>query len=425
MSTRPNIVLVLTDQQRRDTLGTYGNRFTETPAADAMAAAGMTFENAYTPWPVCTPARGTMWTGVYPHAHGLIENLYGVDDAFASHCTSHATVWTQLQRAGYLTAHFGKWHLGEKHPPFFDVWEESFNSRKGHWLDGRLDGKYRPDRQTDAATAFIARQQNAEKPFAMVLSFYPPHDPYSAPASFYEPYRGRGVPFAGYYAAVSALDHNLGRVRQALRDAGLAERTIVIFYSDHGDTFWYRPEGEHKFVCHDDAIRIPFLAEGPGIAPGSRNAAVIGLQDLTPTMLEIAGAPVPEDLHGRSLVPLLRGEADAGRQTAAYVENITHKNRIHQRAIRTDRWKLIASANGAHELFDLAADPEEELNIYLTPRDDGGFERFKHYPDQAPVIADLCERMAAEAARIGDAEGLDIIGEVQADIAPRLKALGR
>ncbi len=425
MSTRPNIVLVLTDQQRRDTLSAYGNRFTETPAADAMAAGGMTFENAYTPWPVCTPARGTMWTGVYPHAHGLIENLYGVDDAFASHCTSHETVWAQLQRAGYLTAHFGKWHLGEKHPPFFDVWEESFNSRKGHWLDGKLDGEYRPDRQTDAAAAFIARQQDAEQPFAMVLSFYPPHDPYSAPARFYEPYRGRGVPFAGYYAAVSALDHNLGRVRQALRDAGLAGNTIVIFYSDHGDTFWYRPEGEHKFVCHDDAIRIPFLAEGPGIAAGSRNAAAIGLQDLTPTMLEIAGAPLPDGLHGRSLLPLLRGEADSGRPASAYVENITHKSRIHQRAIRTDRWKLIASANGAHELFDLQADPEEELNIYLTPRDDGGFERFKHYPDQAPVIADLCERMTEAAARIGDAEGQEIIGVVQADIAPRLAALGR
>ncbi|MEZ5863097.1 MAG: sulfatase-like hydrolase/transferase [Geminicoccaceae bacterium] len=425
MSTRPNIVLVLTDQQRRDTLATYGNRFTETPAADAMAAAGMTFENAYTPWPVCTPARGTMWTGVYPHAHGLIENLYGVDDAFATHCTTHETVWAQLQRAGYLTAHFGKWHLGEKQPPFFDVWEESFNSRRGHWLDGKLDGEYRPDRQTDAATAFIAGQRHADRPFAMVLSFYPPHDPYSAPARFYAPYRGRGVPFAGYYAAVSALDHNLGRVRQALRDAGLAANTIVIFYSDHGDTFWYRPEGEHKFVCHDDAIRIPFLAEGPGIAPGSRAAAAIGLQDLTPTMLEIAGAPLPEGLHGRSLLKLLRGEADAGRPVDAYVENITHKSRIHQRAIRTDRWKLIASANGAHELFDLAADPEEELNIYLTPRDDGGFERFKHYPDQAPVIAGLCERMAAEAARIGDAEGLEIIGRVQADIGPRLAALGR
>ncbi len=425
MNTRPNIVLVLTDQQRRDTLSAYGNRFTETPAADAMAAGGMTFENAYTPWPVCTPARGTMWTGVYPHAHGLIENLYGVDDAFATHCTSHETVWAQLQRAGYLTAHFGKWHLGEKHPPFFDVWEESFNSRRGHWLDGKLDGEYRPDRQTDAATAFIAGQKNAEKPFAMVLSFYPPHDPYSAPARFYEPYRGRGVPFAGYYAAVSALDHNLGRVRQALRDAGLAANTILIFYSDHGDTFWYRPEGEHKFVCHDDAIRIPFLAEGPGIAPGSRNAVAIGLQDLTPTMLDIAGAPLPEGLHGRSLVPLLQGEADVVRPVDAYVENITHKSRIHQRAIRTDRWKLIASANGAHELFDLAADPEEELNIYLTPRDDGGFERFKHYADQAPVIAGLCERMTEEAARIGDTEGLEIIGRVQADIAPRLEALGR
>lgn len=425
MNERPNIVLVLTDQQRRDTLRTYGNRFTETPGADAMADSGMTFDAAYTPWPVCTPARGTMWTGVYPHAHGLIENLYGVDDAFASHCTDYETVWSRLQRAGYRTAHFGKWHLGEAQPPFFDVWEESFNSRKGHWLDGRLDDEYRPDRQTDAAIAFIHRQEGAEKPFALALSFYPPHDPYSAPARFYAPYRGRGVPFAGYYAAVSALDHNLARVRRALRDTGLAESTILLFYSDHGDTFWYRPEGEHKFVCHDDAIRIPFLAEGPGIAKGSRIAAPVGLQDLTPTMLEIAGAAIPEGLHGRSLLPLLRGEVPTDWPSDAYVQNITHKSRIHQRAIRTDRWKLIASATGAHELYDLAADPEEELNIYLTPRDDGGFERFRHYPDQAPVIADLCERMAREAGRIGDTEGLEIIEKVQADIAPRLTALRR
>lgn len=425
MNERPNIVLVLTDQQRRDTLRTYGNRFTETPGADAMADSGMTFDAAYTPWPVCTPARGTMWTGVYPHAHGLIENLYGVDDAFASHCTDYETVWSRLQRAGYRTAHFGKWHLGEAQPPFFDVWEESFNSRKGHWLDGRLDDEYRPDRQTDAAIAFIHRQEGAEKPFALALSFYPPHDPYSAPARFYAPYRGRGVPFAGYYAAVSALDHNLARVRRALRDTSLAESTVLLFYSDHGDTFWYRPEGEHKFVCHDDAIRIPFLAEGPGIANGSRIAAPVGLQDLTPTMLEIAGAAIPEGLHGRSLLPLLRGETADDWPSSAYVQNITHKSRIHQRAIRTDRWKLIASANGAHELYDLAADPEEELNIYLTPRDDGGFERFRHYPDQAPVIADLCERMAREAGRIGDTEGLEIIEKVQADIAPRLTALRR
>ena len=425
MNTPPNIVLVLTDQQRRDTLCAYGNRFTETPAADAMAAAGMTFDDACTPWPVCTPARGTMWTGVYPHAHGLIQNLYGVDDAFASHCTGHATVWSQLQRAGYRTAHFGKWHLGERQPPFFDVWEESFNSRKGHWLDGKLDGVYRPDRQTDAAIAFIDRQRAADRPFAMVLSFYPPHDPYSAPLRFYEPYRGRGVPFAGYYAAVSALDHNLGRVRQALRHAGLADDTFLFFFSDHGDTFWYRPEGEHKFVCHDDAIRIPFLAEGPGIARGARCPLPIGLQDLTPTMLDIAGIAVPRGLHGRSLLPLLGGEAPGDWRDCAYVQNITHKSRIHQRAIRTGRWKLIASANGAHELYDLEADPEEELNIYLTPRDDGGFERFRHYPDQAPVIADLCRRMKCEASRIGDAEGQKIIRLVEAEAAARLEASSR
>ena len=103
----------------------------------------------------------------------------------------------------------------------------------------------------------------------MVLSYYPPHDPYSAPKRFYEPYRGTGIPFAGYYAAVSALDHDLGAGSRGAAATGLADNTVVIYYSDHGDTFLYRREGEHKFVCHDDAIRIPFLVEGPGITPGT------------------------------------------------------------------------------------------------------------------------------------------------------------
>lgn len=423
MTDRPNIILVLSDQQRSDSLASYGNRFTVTPGTDAMAGAGKSFDSAFTPWPVCTPARGTMWTGVYPHRHQLIDNLYGVDNAFASHAEVKETVFDHLRNAGYLTAHFGKWHLGEAQPPFFDVWEESFNSRKGHWMDGLLDGEYRPDRQTDAAIDFLKSRKTETQPFAMVLSFYPPHDPYSAPKRFYEPYRGKGVPFAGYYAAVSALDEDLARVRAAVEESGLSDNTYVFYFSDHGDTFWYRREGEHKFVCHDDAIRIPFIVEGPGIKSSTRSDAPIGLQDLAPTMLDLAGANAPESMHGSSLKPLLLDqEADDWRDDY-FVQNITHVSKIEQRAIRTAGWKLIASANGDHELYDLEADPEEELNVYLTPRDDGGFQRFKHYPDYARVIEDLVARMKRWTEKIGDGRGSELAALVAADIAPRLSAL--
>ena len=191
---RPNIVLVMTDQQRRDSLHCYGNRFTETPETSRMAANGMCFDTALTPWPVCTPARATAWTGTYPSTHRVIDNLYGVDNAFATHSAVKTTVFDALQSAGYATAHFGKWHLGEAPPPFFDHWEESFNSRQGHWIDGKLDGIYRPDRATDAAIDWIAGRADQDRPFALLLSFYPPHDPYSAPARFCGPIAARACP---------------------------------------------------------------------------------------------------------------------------------------------------------------------------------------------------------------------------------------
>ncbi len=421
MAGHPNIILVCADQQRMDSLACYGNRFISSPGTSAMAANGMVFDRAFTPWPVCTPARGTMWTGLYPHAHGLINNLYGVDNAFATHANVKQTVFDRLQQAGYLTAHFGKWHLGEIRPPFFDVWEECFNSRVGHWVDGKLDGTYRPDLATRRSIEFLESPRAAERPFVMVQSYYPPHDPYSAPKRFYEPYRGRGIPFAGYYAAVSALDHNLAAIRDALARTGLAGNTYLIYYSDHGDTFFYRPDGEHKFVCFDDAIRIPFIVEGPGIARGSRSAAAIGLQDLTPTLLDLAGAPVPGGLHGSSLRPILLGATPAGWRDDYFVENITHLSKTAQRSLRTEHWKLIASASGQHELYDLAADPEEELDVFLTPRDDGGLERFKNYPDYAPVIADLAARMRRAAAAIGDGDGVALADRVNAAIAARLR----
>lgn len=419
MNRRPNIVLICTDQQRMDSLGCYGNRFVVSPQVDRFADGATRFRQAFTPWPVCTPARATMWTGVYPHRHGVIDNVYGIDDAFASHSQIKTTVIDAVQQAGYLTAHFGKWHLGERQPAGFDIWEESFNSRQGHWVDGLRGGIYRPDQQTDACVAFLEAQRERTQPFLMVQSYYPPHDPYTAPAHCYAPYRGQGVPFAGYYAAVTALDECTGRILDALERAGKVDNTIVIYYTDHGDTFWYRREGEHKFVCFDDAIRIPFLVRGPGVVAGATRDEPVGLQDLAPTILDYAGVTPPADLHGASLRPLLEGRTVPWRD-AYYVQNITHVSAIMQRCIRTALWKLIASANGEHQLFDLATDPEEELDIFTTPRPDPGFERYKHIPDQAPVIDMLCGRMHKEAARIGDVQGLALAQAARDAIASRL-----
>jgi len=422
MSDRPNFVLVMPDQQRMDSLGCYGNVFTRTPHVDRLAAAGTRLDSAFCAWPVCTPSRASMWTGAYPSAHGIIDNVYGIDNAFATIGRIRTTLFDGLGEAGYHRAHFGKWHLGEAKPPFFDVWEECFNSRQGHWVDGKKDGTYRPDVQTDAMVAFFERQGESRQPFIAVQGYYPPHDPFTAPARFYAPYRGKGVPFAGYYAAVSALDHCTGRIVEALERTGLRRNTIVIYYADHGETFLYRKDGEHKFVCHEEAIRIPFILSCPGLVPeGAVIQEPVSLVDLMPTILDYAGLPASAPAHGRSLRPLLEGRKPADWPDDVYVQNITHGSGTEQRCLRTATKKLIASAAGAHELYDLEDDPEEELDIFTTPRPDPGFERYRHIPDQAPIIADLAKRMRARAEAIGDARGVALAADVETAIGERMR----
>jgi len=229
------------------------------------------------------------------------------------------------------------------------------------------------------------------------------------------------VPFAGYYAAVSALDHDVGKILDTLVQTGLASSTVVVYFADHGDTFWYRREGEHKFVCHDEAILIPMLIAAPGARAGATCAAPVGLQDLMATVADYAGVPADGGPHGRSMRPLVEGRGVAWRDDY-YVQNVTHVSKIEQRCLRTDDWKLIAAGNGDHELYDLTEDPEEELNVFLTPRPDRGFERFKHFPDFAPTIAGLVDRMRRNAAAIGDERGVELADAVAASIAPRLRS---
>jgi choline-sulfatase len=416
--TRPNIVLIMADQQRADSLACAGNRFTVTPNLDRLAREGVRFTRAFTTWPVCTPARGTMWTGLYPHAHGLIENVYGIADAFQSVAKVRTTLFDLAKKAGYTTAHFGKWHLGDDKPHYFDVWEACFNSRVHHWVDALDRGKYRPELQTDHALAFIRSRKPGDAPYLLVQGYYPPHDPYTAPQCFYEPYRGKGIPFAGYYAAVTALDHEVGRLLDALEETRTRDNTVIVYFADHGDTFFYREDGEHKFVCFEESILIPFLMSWPaGLPQGRVTDRPITLADLLPTVLDLAGAPIPGGIHGTSVLPVARGGHVPWRDDA-YVQNRTHKRLIDQRCFRTEAWKLIGSKNGPHSLYDLRRDPEEEMDLFETPRADV-MGRFANEPSHAEAARELAHKMRDAAARIDDAEGVVIAEGVLASLKGR------
>ena len=414
---KPNFVLLMSDQHRWDAMGCSGNRFVSTPHMDRLAEDGARFANAFTPFPVCTPARASMWTGVYPHVHDVTGNVYGISNAIAEVSKQKETVFDILQQEGYDTAYFGKWHLGEDAPDFFDHWR-GFNSLGGHWQRSDDGERYKPDIQTDQSIEYLKERAEADEPFILVNGYYPPHDPFSAPERFYEPYRGQGVPFAGYYAAVSAIDECVGRTVQAIDDLGLAENTIVIYFSDHGETFKYREDGEHKFVCHEESIRVPMLVRWPGqIEPGQVLDCKVGLQDLMPTLLDWAGTPLPEYLHGTSMAPWLRGEAPDWRETY-YVENITRYNRHHQRCLRDDGWKLILSDGGPNELYDLTKDPEEELNVYAAPYEDR-HNQFMHYAPFTDVIETLTGKLAEHARALDDPLGLELADRARAEMSAR------
>jgi len=204
-----------------------------------------------------------------------------------------------------------------------------------------------------------------------------------------------------------------GRVMQALEDLDLAESTVVVYFSDHGDTFRFRVQGTHKFVCHDEAIKVPLIVRWPGqIAEGTVLDQIVGLEDLMPTILEWAGLSVPDHLHGRSLGPLLQGQGIDWRQ-AYYVQNITRSSNLDQRCIRTDSWKLILSKfsgtaknNGnPNFLYDLESDPEEVLNVYYTPRRDSQ-NQYEHYPPFTEKIMELAGLAREFAEKIGDGLGV-------------------
>jgi arylsulfatase A-like enzyme len=393
---RPNVVVFFTDQQRWDCSGLHGNPLDLMPNFDRMATMGTHLFHSFTCQPVCGPARASLQTGLYGTTSGCWRN----DRPLQPH---HKALGHYFRDGGYKTGYVGKWHLATQDPVpreergGYDYWlaanllEMTSDAYDCVLYDGdnnriKLPG-YRVDALADAAIRFIDQNQNDL--FYLFLSFLEPHhqnhrDDYPAPEGYAERYTGRWTPpdlqdlsgssaaqLGGYFGMVKRLDEALGRVLETLTSLGLRDDTVVLFTSDHGCHFKTRNE-EYKRAVHDAAIRVPTAFGGGVFSGGGQVRQLVSLIDLPPTLLDAAGLPVPDEMQGRSLVPLLHN------RNTQWPDDVFVQISESQvgRAIRTSRWKygvVAKDKNGwrdadsdhyteAH-LYDLLADPYELSNL--------------------------------------------------------------
>ena len=393
---KPNVIVFFTDQQRWDSAGVHGNPLDLTPNFDRVAAAGTHLYNTFTPQPVCGPARSCMQTGLYATTTGSFKNGIPLDPSLK-------TLAHHFNDAGYATGYIGKWHLASRDPVPADerggyrdwlaanLLEFSSDAYRTTLFDNDeqpvdLPG-YRVDALTDAAVRFV--NEKKREPFFLFLSFLEPHhqnhrDDYPAPNGYEARYTGRWTPpdlralggsspqhLGGYWGMVKRLDEAFGRLLDALKSLALLDDTVILFTSDHGCHFKTRND-EYKRSCHESSVRVPALLSGPGFNGGGRLDALVSLIDLPPTLLDAAGIPVPPEMQGRSILPLVH------RNVQDWPEEVFVQISESQvgRAVRTSRWKYSVTAPGKHGgedagsetyteafLYDLQADPYELVNL--------------------------------------------------------------
>jgi arylsulfatase A-like enzyme len=385
-SARPNILVFFTDQQRWDTTGAHGNPLDLTPNFDRIAAQGTHAFNSFTCQPVCGPARSCLQTGLYATKSGCWRN--GIPLPPQSRTLAH-----HFGAAGYDTGYIGKWHLadnddGPVEPAQrggYDDWLASnaleFTSDDYHTTVFNNDGRpvhlpgYRVDALTDAAIRYLDRHR--KNPFYLFLSFLEPHhqnhlDNYPAPMGYAEKYAGRWVPpdlaalggsahqhLGGYFGMVKRLDEALGRLQDALISLDLWDNTVLLFSSDHACHFKTR-NTEYKRSCHESSIRVPTALHGAMFEGGGRIKQLVSLIDLPPTLLDAAGLPVPPEMQGRSLVPLVESRDFDWPEEVFIQVSETEVGR----AIRTHRWKYGVVAPDKNPVADAGSDTYSEEYLY-------------------------------------------------------------
>jgi arylsulfatase A-like enzyme len=465
---RPNILLILTDQQRLSTMSSYGDTPCITPNLDKLAEQSIRFETAYTSCPLCSPARASIMTGLFPHNHGITANVANIGCSVHELPDSETLLSRMLQQAGYICGYTGKWHLGTSGEEGYVcgrtrkaadgslIHVYSTNDQKvslpkdvgfvgqnfpGHGGGGHRYQEYReylvrngysytirkPEKEypqwcgvfdgpleatipyflIEHTISLADRFTESEdtQPFFIWHNFWGPHEPYYPTAEYYEFYREVEIPewpnyrwpsreiegphqekihqggygmrwkdwaeyVKYYYAFMTMIDGQIGRLLRHLEGKGVLENTLVIFTADHGETAGSHgglfDKGFHHF---EEIQRIPFLVRFPdGYRAGDVVKEFISLTDLYPTILDAAGAKVDaEDIDGRSLMPLMHGFHEKWREEVAVEFNGLGGVVQTLRTIRWRNFKYGFSAGSEEQLYDLEKDPYEMKNTAVDP----------------------------------------------------------
>jgi N-acetylglucosamine-6-sulfatase len=419
---RPNFVFILMDDLRWDELRCGGNPLAETPNIDRVAREGAQFSNAFVTTPLCSPSRASYLTGLYAHAHGIADNT-------ARDAQSHQlrTFPRTLHTAGYETGFVGKFHLGNDDTPRpgFDYWVSFPGQGTYHNPDLNVDGKmehttgYTTDILSQRALAFLQRPHS--RPFFLWLAHKAVHpeltqyadgtvsDPnggqFIPPERYKSLYAGQAVPrrpnamrapegkpalerkipgmpplgpatgtddetIRNRLRMVKAVDDGVGDMLRVLEKSGQLDRTVFIFTSDEGYFFGEHGLSYERRLAYEESIKIPLLVRYPKLVrPGTRSGGFALNIDIAPTVLELAGVKPEWAMHGRSLEPLLGGEAADWRKSfiIEYFSDKTMPRISHMgyQAVRTERWKYIhyTELEGMDELYDLDKDPFEMHNV--------------------------------------------------------------
>ena len=427
---RPNVVFILTDDQRWDQMSCAGHPYLKTPHLDRIASEGVYFENMFVTTSLCSPSRASFLSGLYAHTHGVTNNF--------TDYPARMTSWpARLHQEGYETAYIGKWHMGEKDDskrPGFDYWIS--HSGQGKYFDNtwNINGKrevrkgYYTANMTDMALDWLRKGRGKpDAPFALIIGHKAAHTPFTPEPKYdalldgmpveypksafaldgkpdwvkdridtwhgiYGPIYGFREKFPdnspesvkdfarfsrSYSACIKSVDDSVGRVYTALKELGLLENTLIVFAGDNGMFL-----GEHgmtdKRTMHEESIRVPLLARLPGgMRAGTRVAKQVLNIDLAPSVLEICGAKPLANIHGKSWARLVAGDESNWRSSWYYEYNYEKQFPYtpNVRGVRTDEWKYVHYPHGdgkpdrhKAELYNLKRDPGEATNLIDDPK---------------------------------------------------------
>ncbi|MCO5242609.1 MAG: sulfatase-like hydrolase/transferase [Anaerolineae bacterium] len=418
--TVPNLLFIITDQQQAATVDPTSPCLT--PNLDALAARGTRFTRCYAANPICSPSRASLFTGLLPHSHGMVDVTHAVP-AYRAELQAGLAMWPELlHEAGYQTGYFGKWHVERSNRlenfGFDDYEVEAYHQLQGlvERDDADVRGVVRQPGYKDFLLYGVTDQpveetpeyqlysqgidflrnavRDPDRPWALFLSSEAPHDPYVAPRSYFQRYDPAVLPrpvsfddpladrpaiycriqrvwqdldwddYARatdcYYALCTLIDDQIGRVLAVLKELGQLDNTVIVFTSDHGDYM-----GAHRLMlkgvpAFEEVYRVPLIMAGPDVPISNSIDKTTSVIDIGLTLIELLTGR-RFDCQGRSFAPLLRGDA-AGWTDEAYAEMQGQRFAYQQRVLWRGQWKYVFNTFDEDELYDLAADPHELHN---------------------------------------------------------------